>query len=86
MALGLAFGFVLGFVGYLPLGNINLTVVQMSVSHSKKNWQMFILFAALMEFIYCFGCLYGMDQLLQQQQLMVYLGWSAVVIFLLLGL
>ena len=86
MAVGLILGFVLGFVGYLPLGNINLTVVQMSVSHSRKNWQLFILFAALMEFIYCFGCLYGMDRLLQQPQLIIYLGWSAAVIFLLLGL
>ena len=86
MVAGLIFGFVLGFVGYLPLGNINLTVVQMSVSGSRRSWQQFILLAAVMELIYCFVCLYGMDMLLQQPQLIVYLGWSAVVIFLVLGL
>src|SRR3954466_6718852 len=82
----IAIGFVLGFVGYLPLGNINLSVVQMSVSGERKKWQLFILFAAIMEFIYCFGCLYGMDRLLQQPQLIVLLNWSAVAIFLMLGL
>ncbi len=86
MVAGLIFGFILGFVGYLPLGNINLTVVQMSVSGSRRSWQQFILLAAVMEFVYCFACLYGMDLLLQKPQLIVYLGWSAVVIFLVLGL
>jgi len=78
--------FTLGFVGYLPLGNINLTVVQMSVGEEKRRWQAFILFAALMEFIYCFGCLYGMQMLLKQPQLITALSWSAVVIFFLLGI
>jgi threonine/homoserine/homoserine lactone efflux protein len=82
----IAIGFILGFVGYLPLGNINMSVVQMSVSGSRRKWQTFILFAALMEFIYCFGCLYGMERLLQQPQLIVFLNWSAVIIFILLGL
>ncbi|MES2621896.1 MAG: LysE family transporter [Bacteroidota bacterium] len=82
----IAIAFVLGFVGYLPLGNINLTVVQMSVSGSVRKWQAFIFFAAAMEFIYCFGCLYGMDRLLQLPQVITYLSWSAVGIFLALGL
>ena len=78
--------FSLGFVGYLPLGNINLTVVQMSVSEEKRRWQAFILFAALMEFIYCIACLYSMQMLLKQPQLISALSWSAVVIFFALGL
>ena len=82
---GLAFGFLLGFIGYLPPGNINLTVVQMSVSSARSKWRLFILFAALMEFIYCFGCLYGMDRLIHQPQLILFLNWAAVLVFLLLG-
>ena len=50
--------FALGFVGYLPLGNINLTVVQLTIEEEKNKWRGFILFAALMEFIYCFGCIF----------------------------
>ena len=77
--------FSLGFVGYLPLGNINLTVVQMTLEEEKRRWRAFILFAALMEFIYCFGCISGMEILLQQKQLVQYLNWSSVAIFFLLG-
>lgn len=73
-------------MGYLPPGNINLTVVQMSVGKSEQRWKEFIGFAAFMEFVYCSGCLYGMEKLLQQDQLIVYLDWSAVIIFLLLGM
>jgi threonine/homoserine/homoserine lactone efflux protein len=78
--------FLLGFVGYLPLGNINLTVVQLSVSENKNHVQRFIFFAALMEFVYCFFCLYGMELLMKKVQLMTWLNWSAVVLFALLGL
>ena len=77
--------FTLGFVGYLPLGNINLTVVQMSVGEEKRKWQAFILFAAVMEFIYCFGSLSGMQLLRKDTQLIFALNWSAVLIFFVLG-
>ncbi|HRG88417.1 MAG TPA: LysE family transporter [Chitinophagales bacterium] len=80
------FAFVLGFVGYLPPGNINLTVVQLRVSQHRTSWWWFILFAAAMEFVYCFGCMWGIQLLLKQQQLSQILNWSAVVIFLALGL
>lgn len=82
----IAIGFILGFIGYLPLGNINLTVVQLSVGDNKKKVWLFILFAALMEFVYCFACLSGMQALLQQTQLVVVLNWMAVFIFALLGI
>lgn len=78
--------FALGFVGYLPPGNINLTVVQLSVTGHNRHWQRFVFFAAVMEFIYCFACLYGMQLLLKQEQLLVALSWAAVAIFLALGL
>ena len=82
----IAIGFILGFVGYLPLGNINLTVVQLAASGEGIRWQRFVLFAAFMEFVYCFGCLYGMERLMQQDQLIIFLNWSAVLIFLGLGM
>jgi threonine/homoserine/homoserine lactone efflux protein len=82
----LLLAFALGFVGYLPPGNINLTVVQLRVGENRFSWQLFILFAAVMEFIYCFGCIWGVESLLKQTQLVVYLNWSAVFIFLGLGI
>ncbi len=82
----IAFGFVLGFIGYLPPGNINLTVVQLALGSTRKHIWYFILFAALMEFFYCVGCLMGLDLLMRQPQLVIVLQWLAVFIFILLGL
>ena len=80
-------GFLIGFMGYLPPGNINLTVVQMSISKSKHHhvWY-FIFFAASMEFIYCFGSLMGMTLLLGQPGWILALKWSSVVVFTVLGI
>ena len=82
----LAIAFALGFVGYLPLGNINMTVVQLALSQPKHHWQRFVFFAAFMEFMYCFLCLMGLDLLLQQTQVVEVLSWAGVVIFFLLGI
>ena len=84
--LTMALGFILGFVGYLPPGNINLTVVQLALSHTQKRLWAFILFATVMEFLYCLGCLTGLDLLMQQPHLVSILQWLAVFIFAILGL
>jgi threonine/homoserine/homoserine lactone efflux protein len=78
--------FLLGFVGYLPPGNINLTVVQLSIDHHKKQWQAFILLAALMEFIYCYASMAGLEILRGDARLITVLNWSGVAIFFALGL
>lgn len=82
----LLIAFALGFIGYLPLGNINMTVVQLSVSDTRKRWLTFIGFASLMEFVYCFLCLTGLDLLLQQAELVKFLSWLGVALFVVLGL
>ena len=79
-------GFLLGFLGYLPLGNINLAVVQVAVSETRRTLWLFILFVALMEFVYCFGCMLGMNYLVEQKDLMIVLKWVSVVLFIGLGL
>lgn len=82
----LLIGYALGFVGYLPIGNINMAVVQVAVSETRRTLWGFILFIAFMEFVYCFACMLGMNYLLQQPQLVLGLKWVSVAIFLLLGL
>ena len=84
--LAAAFGFMLGFMGYLPPGNINLTVVQLALHDSKNRLWAFIIFATVMEFLYCLGCLTGLDLLLRQPHLLIVLQWAAVFLFALLGL
>jgi threonine/homoserine/homoserine lactone efflux protein len=83
---GLALGFVLGFLGYLPLGNINLTVVQISLSGNAKTLWTYILFVAIMEFVYCVACIGAADLLMQQPDWIIRLKWLAVIIFAALGI
>ena len=78
-------GFLIGFMGYLPPGNINLTVVQMSIRRSKDHLWYFIFFATLMEFIYCFGSLTGLKFLVEKPDWVIAMKWSSVVVFTVLG-
>lgn len=78
-------GFLIGFMGYLPPGNINLTAVQLGLDNRQRRLWAFIWFAALMEFMYCYGCIWGINFLLQKPDWVNVLEWSAVVIFAALG-
>jgi threonine/homoserine/homoserine lactone efflux protein len=82
----IAFGFILGFVGYLPPGNINLTVVQLAINKTVNRLWAFILLASVMEFLYCLGCLTGLDLLMRQPHLVSVMQWLGVVVFAMLGL
>jgi threonine/homoserine/homoserine lactone efflux protein len=83
---GLALGFILGFLGYLPLGNINLTVVQLSLSNNARTLWTYIVFVALMEFVYCVACIGAADLLMQQPDWIIRLKWLGIVIFAVLGI
>lgn len=89
--MGIAFytlllAFFLGFIGYLPLGNINLSVVQVSISKKRETLWAFIFFIAFMELVYCIGCLWGLDFLQQQPGWIRVLRWIATALFLILGI
>jgi threonine/homoserine/homoserine lactone efflux protein len=78
--------FIIGFLGYLPPGNINLTAVQLGLNDSKKMLWLFIAFAAVMEFGYCLGSLFFIEVLLQNPGLIISLKWAAVFVFSALGI
>ena len=73
-------------MGYLPPGNINLTVVQMSIGRAKNHLWYFIFFAALMEFVYCFGSLTGLKFLVEKPDWVIAMKWSSVIVFTVLGI
>jgi len=79
-------GFIIGFLGYLPPGNINLTVIQMSIGRHRSHLLYFILFASLMEFVYCFGSLMGMKFLLTEPKFILVIRWSSILVFTILGI
>lgn len=78
-------GFLLGFIGYLPPGNINLTVVQVALSSKRQTLWSFIFFVAFMELVYCFACLMGLNYLLKETGLLRTLSWISVGLFLTLA-
>ena len=58
----------------------------MSVGRSKKHLWYYILFAAVMEFIYCFGSLTGLKFLVEMPQWVLAMKWSSVIVFAVLGI
>ncbi|HWB64571.1 MAG TPA: LysE family transporter [Chitinophagales bacterium] len=82
----IAIAIILGFIGYLPPGNINLAVVQLALTEGKLKLWSFIFFVAVMEMLYCIACIIGMGYLLKQPGLVRVAEWLAVVLFGALGI
>ncbi|MBX9733555.1 MAG: LysE family translocator [Chitinophagaceae bacterium] len=78
-------GFIVSFLGQLPLGNMSFTSTQIGLQEGfKKAWQ-FALGVAIVEMIYLRFALTGMDWVIQHRLWFLALGWLTVVLFLVLG-
>lgn len=78
-------GFVISFLGQLPLGNMNLTATQLSVQENFNNAWKYGLGIVLIEIIYLRLALTGMDWVVEHKQLFKIMGWLTVVVFIALG-
>ncbi len=86
MLLTIFFGFLVSFLGQLPLGNMSFTATQIGLQESiSKAWQ-FAIGVALVEMVYLRFALTGMDWVVQHRMVYLGLGWSTVVLFLILGM
>ena len=78
-------GFLVSFLGQLPLGNMSFTSTQICIQEGfKKAWQ-FAIGVAIVEMIYLRLALTGMHWVVQHRVLFIGLGWLTVVLFLVLG-
>jgi len=78
-------GFLVSFLGQLPLGNMSFTATQICIQEdAKKAWQ-YAFGVAIVEMIYLRFALTGMDWVVQHRNLFLFLGWLTVVLFLGLG-
>ena len=78
-------GFLISFLGQLPLGNMNLTATQLSVQENlRKAWK-YGLGIVLVEIIYLRLALTGMDWVVEHKQLFRIMGWLTVILFVALG-
>jgi threonine/homoserine/homoserine lactone efflux protein len=78
-------GFLISFLGQLPLGNMNLTATQLSVQESFRNAWKYGLGIVLIEIIYLRLALTGMDWVVEHKQLFMIMGWLTVILFVALG-
>jgi len=78
-------GFLISFLGQLPLGNMNLTATQLSVQENFRNAWKYGLGIVLVEVIYLRLALTGMDWVVEHKQLFMIMGWLTVIVFIALG-
>ena len=81
----LLLGFIISFLGQLPLGNMNLTATQLSVQENLRSAWKYGLGIVLVEIIYLRLALTGMDWVVEHKQLFTIMGWLTVIVFIVLG-
>jgi threonine/homoserine/homoserine lactone efflux protein len=79
-------GFLVSFLGQLPLGNISFTSTQIGLQEGFANAWKFAIGAAIVEMIYLRFALTGMDWVVQHRIWFLALGWITVVMFGVLGI
>jgi threonine/homoserine/homoserine lactone efflux protein len=79
-------GWILSFLGQLPLGTMSITATQIAVQENFRNAWKYSLGVALIEIIYLRAVLSGVDWILNHRLFFFVLGWLTVVLFLVLGL
>jgi threonine/homoserine/homoserine lactone efflux protein len=81
----LLLGFIISFLGQLPLGNMNLTATQLSLQENYKNAWKYGLGVVVVEVIYLRLALTGMDWVVEHKVLFTVMGWVTVIVFIVLG-
>lgn len=79
-------GFLVSFLGQLPLGNMSFTSTQISIQEGIRTAWKFAAGAAMVEMVYLRVALTGMDWVVQHRALFLILGWLTVLLFLILGM
>lgn len=78
-------GFIVSFLGQLPLGNMNFTATQVGIQESVRKAWAFAAGATIVEIIYLRFALGGMDWVVRHRAWFLALGWFTVILFLVLG-
>jgi threonine/homoserine/homoserine lactone efflux protein len=78
-------GFIANFIGYIPPGNINLTLVQITINRGLKQALQFITAFACIEFFFTFFIMHAARWLSAQVKLDIVIDWITAILFLVLG-
>lgn len=78
-------GFVVNFIGYVPPGNINLTLVQITINRGMRQAMQFITAFSCVELLFTYVIIHAAEWLSHQLKLGVVIDWVMVILFGTLG-
>jgi threonine/homoserine/homoserine lactone efflux protein len=78
-------GLFANFIGYVPPGNINLTLVKLTVNRGMRQALMFIISFSCIEFFFTYFIMHAAKWLSAQVKLDMVIDWVMVVLFGVLG-
>lgn len=76
---------VVNFVGYIPLGNINLTAMQISINKGMKQALIFITTFSIIEGIFTYVLMRFAEWFAEKKAFLHWLGWILVAVFIVMG-
>src|SRR5688572_6957164 len=76
---------VINFVGYVPVGNINLTAVQISVNRGLRQALIFVTTFSIVEGFFTYVLMRFAEWFAQHEELLIYLDWILIFVFVILG-
>lgn len=79
-------GLIANFIGYIPPGNINLTLVQLTINRGIKQALQFITAFSCVEFFFTYFIMHAADWLHQQMHLDTIIDFVMIVLFTTLGI
>ncbi|RCH54949.1 lysine transporter LysE [Mucilaginibacter hurinus] len=74
-------GLIANFIGYIPPGNINLTLVQITINRGFKHAIQFITAFSIIEFFFTFCIMHAAKWLSAQARLDTIIDWVMTVLF-----
>ncbi len=78
-------GLIANFIGYIPPGNINLTLTQLTINRGMKQALRFITAFSSVEFFFTFFVMHAAKWLSQQAHINTIIDWVMIVLFGTLG-
>src|SRR5487761_2332318 len=81
----LLIGWLVSFLGQLPLGTMSITSTQIAVQEGFTNAWKYSLGVAIIEMVYLRLVLSGVDWIMRHKLFFEILGWLTVAVFLVLG-
>lgn len=76
---------VINFLGFIPLGNINLTTIQISINKGLKQAFIFVITFSIVEGLFTYVLMRFAAWFATKQMLLFWLDWVLVAVFIIMG-